>query len=72
MDQSEECGEQCVGQEGEELTWEDEISFTVELTTEQKDPSYEPNYYFRKSAEEQSLEREPRPQRNKKTPDRLG
>ena len=25
MDQSEECGEQCVEQEGEELIWEDDI-----------------------------------------------
>ena len=47
INQSGECIEQCVEIEGEELVWEDEISCTVELTKEQKDPYYETNYYFR-------------------------
>ena len=61
--------EQCAEREGEELIWEDDISFTIELTKEQKDPSYQPNYYFRKKAEEPSLEREPRPQRSRRIQD---
>ena len=72
MNQSSKCLEQDTSYEPEELIWEDDISFAVELVKEQQDPSYEPNYYFRKTAEEPNLEREPRPQRNKRAPERWG
>ena len=51
------------------LSWEDDISFAVELAEEQ-DKSYEPNYFFLKQIEATtSPVRAPRPQRKRRATD---
>ena len=41
--------------EGGDLSWEDDISFAIELMKEH-DRNYEPNYYFRKQTEISNFE----------------
>ena len=56
--------------QGLELSWEEDPEFAVEVTVE-NDEDYQPNYYFQKKLAAAPVEKSPRPQRNRRKPDRL-
>ena len=53
-----------------ELSWEEDPEFAMELTVDNAE-DYEPNYYLRARAADAKAKKSPRPQRNRKAPERL-